>query len=142
MAKLNATERKIVAEVIVKKIKESFNGLPEKERLVDEYLLTLGIENGLATFKNNKTEYDKLIIERKEIDDKMTQLCKIMRQDPIATGYSTSVQNYDAFVDHQFQKAKKVPSVYDVEAELLLNSIEDIGSFIEAMVNKYTNNNE
>lgn len=142
MAKLTSTERKMVAEVIVKRIKETFDNAPKKERVVDEYLSSLGIDNGLRTFKNNKKEYDKLIVKRKQIEDKMNKLTKIMRQDPTVNGYSQSIQNYDAFVNYQFQKANKVPSIYEIETEILLNGIEDVNGIVETMINRYTNNNE
>lgn len=137
MAKLSATERKMIAEVIVKKINDSFNESSDKEKLVDEYFAGLGFPNILETFKKNKKEYDKIYKKINELTAKVTELSKVMRRDPLATGYSGSVQNYEKFVDYQFAKLNKVPSQHEIETKILLSGSDDLSALIESIVNEY-----
>jgi Txe/YoeB family toxin of Txe-Axe toxin-antitoxin module len=137
MRKLSATERRMIAEVIVKKINDSFKENPEKEKLVDEYFAGLGFPDILKTFKESKKEYDKINKKINELIAKRDELSKIMRNDPLAKGYSGSIQNYEKFVDYQFTKLNKVPFQHEIETKILLSGSDDLSALIESIVNEY-----
>lgn len=140
MAKLTATERKMVAEIIVDKIKESYTD-EHKEQAVEEFLASKGVPNAIQSFKDAIIKHNEFDQQIKVLTEKRDAYKDILRNEPEKSGYSWLCLDYHKFINHNFERSKKEISLDTVQKDLLIANSDDLSSLIETLVAKYTEQN-
>jgi hypothetical protein len=140
MAKLTATERKMVAEIIVDKIKESYTD-EHKEQAVEEFLASKGVPNAIQSFKDAIIKHNEFDQQIKVLTEKRDAYKNILRNEPEKLGYSWPCLDYHNFINHNFERSKKEISLDAVQKDLLIANSDDLSSLIETLVAKYTEQN-
>jgi hypothetical protein len=130
MAKLNTTDRRLLAKEILKKI-STVNKYNQKET-VDKYILDSG----------QKKKYDSIVKKEKRIEELQREVRESFSELMLPSGskYESYYYSNNGFRERVFNDLKhKVPSQEGIETMILLSGDTDLNALVKSIVAVYSN---